>query len=81
MEPLNKFQILTRFLTPESSIGLDPNTVAQELTISPEACDKALQRLRRDFRETVKGPVAGTLENPDQESIREEMGQLQRALI
>lgn len=80
-ESLKKFQILARFLTPESSLGLDRNAVSQELGISTEACDKAIQRLRRDFRETVKELVAGTLENPNQESIREEMEQLQRALI
>ena len=80
-EARKRFQTLARFLTPESCLELDRNEVSQELRISPEACDKAIQPIRREFRETVKELIAGTLENPNQESIREEMEQLQQALI
>ena len=80
-EAQKKFQTLARFLTPEDSLGLDRNEVAQELGLTALACDKAIQRLRREFREAVKELVAGTLENPNQDSIREEMEQLQRALL
>ena len=78
---LKKFKLLSHFLNPETSLEMDRNSVSEELGISPDACDKAIQRLRCDFRETVKELIAGTLENPNQESIREEMEQLQRALL
>lgn len=76
-----RFDLLSRFLIPANCQELSREEVAEELQISLDACDKAIQRLRRDFREAVKELVAGTLNNPSQESVSEEMLQLQKALL
>ena len=42
---------------------------------------KAIQRIRNSFRMAVKEIIIGTLKEPNEETIREEMVQLQRALL
>lgn len=76
-----RFQALKPFLSPDTSLDSSREVAAQKLGISPDACDKAIQRLRQSFRQTVKDLIAGTLENPTPESIYEEMQQLQRSLM
>ncbi len=76
-----RFKILSRFLTPQSCDGFTREEAANRLEISPDACDKAIQRLRLTFRETVRELVAGTLVDPSRDAIKEEMEQLQRALL
>ena len=76
-----RFRVLKSFLTPETGLASSRETACQELGLSPDACDKAIQRLRQQFRLTVKDLIAGTLENPTPDSISEEMQQLQRSLL
>ncbi|MGB0993464.1 MAG: RNA polymerase sigma factor [Akkermansiaceae bacterium] len=76
----SRFDVLSRFLKPETSVNTTHQQAADELGISVEACDKAIQRLRKNFREAVKEQVAATLENPTEENVMEEMSQLQTAL-
>lgn len=76
-----RFQILKGFLSPGGLLDTSRVDAARELGMTPEACDKAIQRLRRSFRETVKDLIAGTLAHPTPESIREEMQELQRSLL
>lgn len=76
-----RFQVLKTFLSPDAGLDSTREAAAQQLDLSPDACDKAIQRLRQSFRQTVKDLIAGTLENPTPDSIHEEMQQLQRSLI
>lgn len=76
-----RFEILSRFLNPESCHDFSHQQAAEALGISTDACTKAIQRLRQSFRIAVREQVASTLENPDDESIMEEMLQLQKSLL
>jgi len=76
-----RFKVLSRFLSPDSCQDYSRQQAAEDLGVSTDSCDKAIQRLRQNFRLTVKGLVASTLENASEESIMEEMIQLQKALI
>jgi len=80
-ESEKRFDILSRFLNPAGSQETTYKQAADELGISEEACSKAIQRLRTDFRLTVREQVASTLDKPDEESIMEEMRQLQQSLV
>ncbi len=75
-----RFEILSRFLNPETCATYTAAEAATELNISTDACQKAIQRLRQTFRLAVREQVAATLDNPDEESVMEEMIQLQKSL-
>ncbi len=75
-----RFKVLSRFLNPESCHDFTRQEAAEELGITADSCDKAIQRLRQSFRLNVKELVASTLEDPSEENIMEEMIQLQKAL-
>jgi RNA polymerase sigma-70 factor (ECF subfamily) len=75
-----QFQVLSRFLHPDTAIDLTIREAAEETGMSVAACEKAVQRLRQSFRLAVREQVAATLENPTDKTILEEMQQLQRAL-
>ncbi len=75
-----QFQVLSRFLNPETGTGFTIREAAEETGLSIAACEKAVQRLRQSFRLAVREQVAATLENPNDATILEEMQQLQRAL-
>jgi len=75
-----RFKHLSRFLNPETCRDLTPRQVADDLGITEEACTKAIQRLRNDFRVAIREEVASTLDNPNEESVMEEMIQLQKSL-
>ena len=72
--------MLSRFLNPDTGTGFTIREAAEETGLSIAACEKAVQRLRQSFRLAVREHVAATLENPTDETILEEMQQLQRAL-
>ena len=76
-----RFEVLKRFLSPDTGLESSRDDTAKELDLSPDACDKAIQRLRQQFRQTVKDLIADTLENPSPDSVHEEMQQLQRSLL
>lgn len=76
-----RFAVLSRFLNPETCEGTTQAQAAAELGITEDACAKAVQRLRADFRLAVREQVAATLEHPDEQSVTEEMQQLQRSLM
>lgn len=76
-----RFSILSRFLNPETCQNFTHQQAAEELCISIDACDKAIQRLRVNFRLAVREQIASTLENPNDENIMEEMIQLQKSLV
>ena len=75
-----RFQVLSRFLNPETCRDFTHRQAAEELGISEAACEKAIQRLRQNFRHAVREQVASTLEDPNDETIMEEMIQLQKTL-
>ncbi len=76
-----RFDVLSRFLNPETCTGYTVRQAAKDLGMSDAACEKAVQRLRQNFRHAVRQQVAGTLNNPDETSVMEEMVQLQKALL
>ena len=78
---MRRFEVLSRFLNPETCYDYTGRQAAADLEMSEAACEKAIQRLRNDFRVAVREQVAATLENPTEESIMEEMVQLQKSLI
>jgi DNA-directed RNA polymerase specialized sigma24 family protein len=77
----SRFQILSRFLSPENCLGYTVRQAAADLDISLATCEKSIQRLRHQFRQAVRYEVASTLRNPTESSITEEMIQLQKSLI
>jgi DNA-directed RNA polymerase specialized sigma24 family protein len=79
-ETQKRFKILSRFLNPETCHDFTIRQAAEQLGMTPSACDKAVQRLRQNFRLAVRDQVAATLEKPTDATILEEMQQLQRAL-
>jgi DNA-directed RNA polymerase specialized sigma24 family protein len=77
----SRFQIVSRFLMPESCLDYTIRQAAADLDINVATCEKAIQRLRARFRQAVRKEVACTLNHPTEASITEEMIQLQKALI
>ncbi|MGJ8696770.1 MAG: RNA polymerase sigma factor [Verrucomicrobiaceae bacterium] len=80
-ESVQRFEVLSRFLNPETCYDYTGRQAAEDLGMSEAACEKAIQRLRNSFRVAVREQVAATLDNPTEEAIMEEMLQLQKALI
>ena len=76
-----RFQVLSRFLMPESCLDYTIRQAAADLDIHLATCEKAIQRLRHQFRQAVRKEVASTLNQPNEASITEEMIQLQKALL
>ena len=76
-----RFQIISRFLTPENCLDYTTHQAATELGIHFATCEKAIQRLRRQFRQAVRHEIASTLKDPTDAAITEEMIQLQKSLI
>jgi DNA-directed RNA polymerase specialized sigma24 family protein len=76
-----RFEILSRFLSPEGCIDYSLKQAATDLQIAYGTCEKAVQRLRQQFRQAVREEVASTLNNPDDASVTEEMMQLQKSLL
>lgn len=76
-----RFHVLSRFLMPESCLDYSIRQAAGDLDIHLATCEKAIQRLRTQFRQAVRKEVASTLNQPNEESITEEMIQLQKALL
>jgi DNA-directed RNA polymerase specialized sigma24 family protein len=76
-----RFQIISRFLMPESCLDYTIRQAAADLDINVATCEKAIQRLRQQFRQAVRKEVASTLNHPTEASVTEEMTQLQKALV
>jgi DNA-directed RNA polymerase specialized sigma24 family protein len=76
-----RFNIISRFLTPEGCLDYTIRQAAEELEITVASCEKSIQRLRAQFRHAVRQQVAQTLRDPTEESVTEEMLQLQRSLM
>ena len=66
---------------PGSCLDYSIRQAAEDLEITMPACEKAVQRLRSQFRSAVRNEVASTLKAPTEVSVTEEMMQLQRALL
>lgn len=77
----NRFRVISRFLTPESCLDYTIRQAAADLDINVATCEKAIQRLRGQFRLTVRLAVANTLKDPTEADVTEEMIQLQKALV
>lgn len=78
---LERFHALKCFLSPQDAVAASRDEIARSLGMTTDACDKAIQRMRNSFRMAVKEIIIGTLKEPNEETIREEMVQLQRALL
>ena len=78
---LSRFNVLSRFLSPDTCVDYTPQQAAAETGMTQDACAKAIHRLRLQFRLAVREEVAATLNNPDEASVMEEMLQLQKALL
>jgi RNA polymerase sigma-70 factor (ECF subfamily) len=76
-----RFDTLCRFLNPDTCLGYTIRQAAADLELPLSTCEKAIQRLRAQFRQAVREEVANTLRNPDDAAITEEMIQLQQALL
>lgn len=76
-----RFQVISRFLTPEGCLDYTIRQAADDLEISVASCEKSVQRLRAQFRHTVRQQVANTLKDPTEEAVTEEMIQLQKSLV
>lgn len=77
----NRFRVISRFLTPESCLDYTIRQAAAELDIPMATCEKAIQRLRGQFRQAVRQEVANTLKDPTEAAVTEEMIQLQKSLM
>ncbi|MEM9081100.1 MAG: ECF-type sigma factor [Verrucomicrobiota bacterium] len=76
----HRFKTLSQFIDPSSNPTLTIKEAAKQLEISPAACEKAVQRIRHDFRLAIREQIAATLRNPTEDSIIAELQQLQQAL-
>lgn len=76
-----RFGVISRFLTPEGCLDYTIRQAAEDLEISVASCEKSIQRLRAQFRQVVRQQVAQTLKDPTEESVTEEMIQLQKSLM
>jgi DNA-directed RNA polymerase specialized sigma24 family protein len=79
-EEFQRFRVFSRFLNPETCHNYTIKQAAEDLGITYASCEKAISRLRQTFRLAVREQVASTLENPTDETILEEMKELQKAL-
>lgn len=77
----SRFAIISRFLSPDTCLNYTVRQAAADLNLSLATTEKSIQRLRQQFRQSVREQVASTLHNPDEASIMEEMIQLQKALL
>jgi DNA-directed RNA polymerase specialized sigma24 family protein len=76
-----RFDVLSRFLSPDTCVNYTVRQASVELDIPVSTCERAVQRLRQQFRQAVREEVASTLQLPDEASVMEEMIQLQKALL
>lgn len=76
-----RFRVISRFLTPERCLDYTIRQAAADLEITTASCEKAIQRLRAQFRQAVREAVANTLKDPTEAAVTEEMIQLQKSLI
>jgi RNA polymerase sigma factor (sigma-70 family) len=76
---------LFRHLRPFISAGADTTAGYDELStatgLGKAAVRQAVHRLRERFRQAVRGHIADTLLNPDEQHISEELQVLQQALL
>lgn len=76
----DRFSLFCKFLDPTNTTKMELKEVAVKLNMTASACEKAIQRLRHQFRLTIREQIAATLQHPDEITIMEEMRQLQRTL-
>ena len=76
-----RFRVISRLLTPEGCLDYTIRQAAEDLDVNMATCEKAIQRLRLQFRQAVRQEVANTLKDPTEAAVTEEMIQLQKALI
>lgn len=78
---VERFDILSRFLNPETGTAYSPSQAAADLNMTTGAVTRAIHRLRQHFRLAVRDLVADTLPDPCEADVTEEMQQLQNALL
>ncbi len=76
-----RFNILSRFLSPEASLGYSVAEAATDLGVSESTANRAVHRLRQHFRLAVRELIARTLSDPTDADVTLEMQELQKALI
>ena len=74
------FRALEPFLSPDSAAEPDYADAARQLGVSEDAARQSVSRLRKKFRETLRGQIADTLHDPSAEHIAEELASLRAAL-
>lgn len=74
------FEVLSRFLDPETASNISAEAAARDLGMSQEAVRQAVSRLRRKFRDTLRRQIAATLHDPCESQVDEELRSLQAAL-
>jgi len=76
-----QFELLRQRLDPtQAGSGTDAELAAQ-LGLTHDAVRQSVSRLRKRFREIMRDLVAGTLAEPTEESVKEELEALREALL
>ncbi len=75
-----QFELLSTFLDTSTVAEGDYESLAAALDSTPVAVRKAVSRLRRKFRDCLRGQIAATLREPDEERVDEELLALKAAL-
>ncbi|MDB6077217.1 MAG: polymerase sigma factor, sigma-70 family, partial [Akkermansiaceae bacterium] len=76
----SQFHVLEAFLSPDSVAEGNYAVAAATLANHEEAVRKMVSRLRRKFRDCLREQIAGTLVNPTDEQIDQELTALRAAL-
>jgi DNA-directed RNA polymerase specialized sigma24 family protein len=74
------FELLQAFLEPDHSRVHTYEAVAARLGLRQEALRQIVSRLRKRYGQAIRAQIAGTLENPTNEAIEDEMRYLREAL-
>jgi RNA polymerase sigma factor (sigma-70 family) len=75
------FQLLKSRLDPTQASSGNDAEIAASLGMSHDSVRQSVSRLRKRFREIMRNVVAGTLRDPTEESLNEELAPLRDALL
>ncbi|MDB6077632.1 MAG: polymerase sigma-70 factor [Akkermansiaceae bacterium] len=74
------FETLEPFLNPEGISEANYGVAAYKLGLTEEAIRKAVSRLRKKFRDSLRSQIAATLSDPTEKEVDEELSALRAAL-